>query len=242
MIRNEKGFALAMTMALLPFLIAGFFLAWASVGFVQQDLALKYACRSEGIAGQKKVAPNLAKLLKLNPDAKRLKEELVEIDREIEFAIVHNQAALPGLSARRLVVEGKRLTLDIKQTKLIQESNRSLKSAHSLGRSEIQSNASSTSTSFINLKMGSISGKAPKLAVRPDYPDIAPTYSPTFDFANEQALAHEWQYTATIARPFSLFLPGQFNFKKACAVTLKKELTQWTPQIIKARFSLKSVW
>lgn len=243
MIRNQKGFALVMTLALLPALIAGFFLAWAAIGYIQQDLALKFACRDQGISGQKNVSPLLEKLLKLNPEATKLKTKQTQLIQRIASATAAQQWIVVGILSKKLSqVEAQRLQLDIKQRGLIQESNRELVTAHNRGRSQIQSNLQDISSAFIRLKLKNIRGRSPQLAVRPDYPDVAPTYSTVFDFSTQQALAHEWHYSASVGRPFSYFLPGEFDFKKACAVSLKKELTKWSPQITKGNYSWKSVW
>lgn len=242
MIQNQKGFALVMTMALLPLMIAGFFLVWGAIGFFQQDLAIKHACRQEGITGQNKTGPLLQKLLATNPEAKKLKIQLEEVDREIAFARTSNQAALAGLMIKRSVIQLKRVALDLKQKRLIQESNRELSRAHHRGRAEIRGRLQDTSSFFIAIQLKNLKGKPPRLAVRPDYSDIAPTYSPVPDFSHQQALAHEWHYTASVGAPFSNFLPGKFEFKKACAVTLQEDLSKWLPQIIKDNYSWRSVW
>lgn len=243
MIHNQKGFALVMTMALLPALIAGFFLAWAAIGFIQQDLALKHACREKGLSGQKNAGALLEKLLKLNPEAENLKRKQTRLKTQIAAAVATKNLPLAAsLRADLALVEALRLQLDIKQRGLIQESNRELATAHNRGRAQIEHNLHATSSVFLRLKLKSIRGRAPQLAVDPDYPDIAPTYSTVFDFSTQQALAHEWHYSAAVSTPFSYFLPGEFDFKKACAVSLKKELLKWSPQIIKGNFSWKSVW
>ncbi|KYG66122.1 hypothetical protein AZI86_03395 [Bdellovibrio bacteriovorus] len=243
MIRNQKGFALVMTMALLPALIAGFFLAWAAVGFIQQDLALKHACRDQGITGQKNAGVLLERLLKLNPEAENLKRKQARLKVQIAAALAKGNFPLAAsLRSQLFLVDASRLQLDIKQRGLIHESNRALFTAHNRGRAQIQKNLQATSSVFLQLKLKNIRGSAPQLAVRPDYPDIAPTYSTVSNFSTQQALAHEWHYSAAVGTPFSYFLPGEFEFKKACAVSLKKELVKWSPQIIRGNFSWKSVW
>lgn len=243
MIRNQKGFALVMTLALLPVLIAGMLLAWAAVGFFQQDLALKHACRKQGLEGQRKVAPLLKKLLQLNPEARTLKERRDELRLKIAAATASGQVHMVELWKIELdIVEFRRLQLSLRQKNIITESNRLLQAAHNIGRRKIEDHAKETSNLFINLRLTQLNGHAPRLAVRPDYPDIAPTFSTVLDFSNQQALAHEWHYSATVGAPFSHFLPGKFEFHKACAVSLRKDLNAWSPQITKARYSWKSVW
>lgn len=240
MIKNQKGFALVITLSLLPALLAGFFLSWAAIAFIRQDLGIKYSCRAEGIAGQKKVAPLLEKLLALNSKAKKLKLKLNLA--EAALAIAPDPASRTAAKAKVESIKLERQVLDMQQKGIILNSNALLSVAHTKTRLAIRGRVTKLSNTFLSLGHSSVNGRAPTLAVRPDYADTAPTYSPAPDFSTTQALAHEWHYSAQLAAPYSYFLPGNFEFRKACAVTLISEGKKWIPQITKARFSLKSVW
>ncbi len=152
MLRNQKGFALVIVMSILPVLIAGFFLAWASIGFIQQDLAMKYACRQQGIEGQKHVAPLLQKLLSLNPKAIGLKIQLHTTQAALAAAVAaQNYFKMAELGRKLQKIEAKRGELDAEQKRIIQESNRHLSTYHSRGQQDIRKNAKNTSTIFIQL-------------------------------------------------------------------------------------------
>lgn len=240
MLNNQKGFALTVTLALLPVILAGFFIAGATIGFIQQDLGLKHACRSGGIAGQKQVSAILTRLLDLNPKARSLKNKYDSLQRQL--ALTPDPRHKAALMIRIGMVQAQRMALDLQQKTLLAQGHSELRLAHLKTQKNIARTFQTLSSSFLEIRHSRLFGKAPRLAVRPDFSDIAPTYSPVPAFSVAQALAHEWQYQVSLAKPYSYFLPGRFQFQKACAVTLKKEGQKWIPQITKAKFSLKSVW
>ncbi|KHD89145.1 MAG: hypothetical protein OM95_04785 [Bdellovibrio sp. ArHS] len=237
--KNQKGFALILMLACLPVVVSGFLFLSAVFGFMQSDLAMKYQCRVQGQTGQRAVAPYLQKLLALNSTAKKLKiEELKAYAQLASF----NPFLVAAAKARLLKVRIQKEQLDIKQKQLINQANIVLRDAFTKTRKELLKTQSSLSNLLFKVSHFSLQGQVPLLAVRPDYPDTAPTYSPDFEFAEKQSLAHEWQYTLSVRRPFSQFLSGEFQFHKACAVSLAEENSQWVPKIIRGKFSLKSVW
>lgn len=239
--KNEKGFAVILLLACLPVLISGLLLLSSVFGFMQSDLAMKYQCRVHGQQGQKQVAPHLEKLLSLNVTARRLKIEEVAAYAKIA-ASAGNPPALAAAKARLIKIKNQKRLLDLKQKQLINQANMSLASSFLKTRKELTKNQESLSNILFISNGFHISGTRPTLAVRPDSSDIAPTYSPTPGFEEKQALAHEWQYTLAVRKPFSQFLEGRFQFRKACAVSLSEENATWVPKIIKGKFSLKSVW
>lgn len=242
-IKNQKGFALAICLALLPCLIAGLLLAFSSFNFVQNDLVLKYQCRTEGFNGQKKVAPLLNSLLALNPLSKTLKIQYWAAVAELAVAVAsENILAAHKAQVKINQISEKRNALDKQQKRLISQSNLLLKINHFNTAASLQKTGARISNVLLKVNFFAIPGRAPTLAVHPDSTDIAPTYSPDDDFEIKQALAHEWHYGVQVRPPFSNFITGNFIFKKACAVTLIKEDSRWIPKITKAKFLLKSVW
>ncbi|WP_374029224.1 hypothetical protein [Bdellovibrio bacteriovorus] len=241
--KNDKGFALAIIISLLPLFLGGFLLAFATAGFIAHDLSLKHICREEGLRTQKKVVPLLKKLLSLNPLARRLKEREVRAQKNLAKA---QATGLPNViaaaAAELALAKLRRLELDIKQKQLIQESNRLLRTNHLLTQRKLSSSARGLSSAFLEIQNVRIDGTAPRLAVRPEQMEIAPAYHPQPEFAQAQALAHEWHYQTKVLPPFSHFLSGVFQFRKSCSVTLTEENFQWVAKIIKGRSSLKSVW
>ncbi|ASD62597.1 hypothetical protein [Bdellovibrio bacteriovorus] len=243
--RNQQGFAAILILALLPILVSGLFLVAAMMGFLQLDLAMKHTCRSEGLQGQEKVRPHLEKLLSLNSEAIKLKVQWGKALTQRKMAYsAQNPYLITLAEARVLQVQTWRLALDAQQKQLIQQSNLQLQRSHSSTRTQLYRahRENQTRLNFLTIKTQIENEPIPRLAVRPDFPDTAPTYSPEPDFEVRQALAQRWQYRIALRPPLSNFLKADFGFEKACAVTLTKGSLRWKTQITKGRYSLKSVW
>lgn len=240
---NNKGFALAVTMALLPALVGlGLFL-FASLGIMQFNLKSQQICRMGGLQGQRRVAPLLKELLGLNPKAIKLKTDETLAQARLAAAIFGgNPAAITAATARLEKIQAERRKLDSRQKTLIKESNRALYQQHRRTRGQVQRSLREGLSSFSYLKIESQlnSSSAPELAVRPDYSDVAPTYSTLEDFEEKQALAHSWQYRLRVRNSFQDFLDGDIRWSPSCSVTLKKEGMSWIPKIRKVKSSSKS--
>ncbi|MFV8257508.1 hypothetical protein ACNQKP_06875 [Bdellovibrio bacteriovorus] len=242
---NQQGFAAILILALLPILVSGLLLVAAMMGFLQLDLAMKHTCRSEGLRTQDNVRPHLEKLLSLNPRALKLKAQWITAQVQLKAAYAAKNPPLIAAAKLRVAqVEAWRQTLDVQQKQLIQQSNLQLQRGHTTTRSHLfrASRESQSRLNFLTIKTRLHNEPIPRLAVRPDVPDIAPTYSPEPDFEVRQALAQRWQYRIALRPPLSNFLKADFGFEKACAVTLTKGPLRWKTKITTAKYSLKSVW
>ncbi|MNL05549.1 hypothetical protein D3C87_1261550 [compost metagenome] len=235
---NQKGFALAITMALLPFLLGLFLLLFAILGVNQFNLSTQQACREGGLRGQQHVAPLLQQLLSLNPRALKLK--LAELQAQAKLAAALSTGNLPAAAAARTEIASiqlQRKVLDFKQKSLIQQSNLFLLSAHQRTASSLRVARTQGLPTFNYLKIESRQHltSAPKLAVRPESSDIAPTYRTLENFDSEQALAHSWQYQLRVRSPFQNFLMADLKWTPSCAVTLKQDGFSWIPKIKKVK-------
>lgn len=244
MLKNQKGFAAILILSLLPVFIGGSFLVFTVLGIMQTDLKLKHLCRQEGRKYQEKVLPRLESLLKLNPRSQKLKAERVRLDRLIQAAITRgDMASVTLLNAKRAAVVARQIELDLRQKQLINQSNLDLRRGHLNTTNLLAREAAGSSVkTFLNLRLRLSPLPAPRLAVRPDSADLAPTYSPVPEFESRQALAQEWHYDINVRWPLMQKSALSFNFSKACAVSLRKEPFKWKVVLSKARFSLKSVW
>lgn len=240
---NNKGFALAITMALLSILVGMVLLLFAALGIMQFNQQTQYACRSGGLQGQKLVAPLLKSLLALNPLALKLKAEEAAAQTRLYAAMATgNATAVAAAEARLLRIQTQRSELDQKQKTLIRESNRLLSINHKLTQGKIRQALQDGLSTISYLKVDSQLNRTttPELAVRPDYTDIAPTYSPADKFEERQALAHSWQYRLRVRNSFQDFLDGDIKWSPNCSVTLKQEGLSWIPKIRKVKSSSKS--
>lgn len=236
-LKNNKGFALALMMALLPVMLGTLMVTWVIASFIQTDLKMNYLCRNEGLSGQQQVAPLLKTLLAMNKRATQL---------QIEFTAAKAAfyaAPTPQTKAKLEEVRFKVILFKAKQQELIRAANVLLQHSHISGQAKLwrEQNAIKNVLPLLSGEFQVLPTNAPTLAVRPTLPD-PPTYSPVEDFAHQQALEQRWQYRLTVKRPLQAFLSGDFRFEKSCAVTLKEGDLAWQPQIIKARSSSKSLW
>lgn len=242
---NNKGFAALMILSLLPALVGGLLIVTTLMGFMQWDLALKHTCRVGGLEGQNAVKSHLTSLLKLNPLAQSLKIQEIAAQVKLKAALSSGQPVAIAAAMNRLSkIQGKRRELDIRQKQLIQQSNLVLQRNHLQTRIELSKKSQELlkTLTFLKVSIRMPPEKSPKLAVRPDFPDVAPTYSPEQNFEVRQALAHRWQYRLSLREPLRKFLNADFGFEKACAVTLTQENLIWRTQITRGKYSLKSVW
>lgn len=235
---NQKGFALAITMALLPVLLGLFLLLFAILGVNQFNLSTQQACREGGLRGQQNVSPLLQQLLALNPRAINLK--IAEYQAQLRLASAISLGNPPAIAAARThlsAVQLQRKTLDLKQKQIIQQSNLLLVAAHNKTAASLRLALSQGLPTFNYLKIDSRQyvNSAPKLAVRPESSDMAPVYRTVENFDTQQALVHSWQYQLRVRSPFQNFLMADLKWSPSCAVTLKQDGFSWIPKIKKVK-------
>jgi hypothetical protein len=232
---NQKGFALAITMALLPVLVGLFLLLFAVLGVNQFNLSTQQACREGGLRGQQQVAPLLKQLLDLNPRASQLK--LAEIQARIRLAAATLPPLVAAARAHLAYIQMQRKILDLRQRQLVQQSNLLLLKAHLQTKGALRTALTKGLPTFNYLKINSHQyfTSAPQLAVRPESSDIAPAYRTLENFDDRQALAHSWQYQLSVRSPFQNFLMADLKWTPSCAVTLKQEGLSWIPKIKKVK-------
>ncbi|MBO9667130.1 MAG: hypothetical protein J7501_09990, partial [Bdellovibrio sp.] len=180
----------------------------------------------------------LAALLKMNPLAKNLQIQKLAAKVNLAKAVASgNPIAITAAETRLLTIQQKQAQLDIRQKQVIVQSNLLLANAHSMGVRELQRSSRELDgyrSLFINSNFIK-PGAAPRLAVRPDSTDMAPTYNLEENFEEKQALAHTWQYRLSLQPYWRSFITGNFSFEGSCAVTLKEENSKWIPKIRKAK-------
>lgn len=244
MLKNQRGFAAILILSLLPVFIGGSFLVFTALGVLQTDLKLKHTCRQEGRKAQEKVLPRLESLLGLNPKSRKLQAERLRLELMMKAAVARGDVANATLlKAKLAIVEARQIELDLRQKQIINQSNLDLRRGHHNTTNLLTREAARSSVkTLLKLKLRLSPLPAPKLAVRPDSPDLAPTYSPAPDFETRQALAQQWHYDIAVQWPLMQKPALSFKFSKACAVSLRKESFKWKVVLSKAKFSLKSVW
>ncbi|QDK46772.1 hypothetical protein DOM22_17215 [Bdellovibrio sp. ZAP7] len=233
---DQKGFALALMVALLPIVLAAGLASYAAMTFLQIEQRFLYTCRSGGIDGQENAGKQIDALLKLNPKATRLIQK-----EQRALAKIAATAGTPAQAAAIIEHEAilaQQGILKIRQQQIIIQGNFALQisqqnTARKLGllTADINGYKSLFETS------ARIEPKAaPKLAVSPEGADIAPTYRTDSDIERRQALVHKWQYQLRVQQHLQSFISGDYKFNKSCAVTVTEKGSSWTPKILRDKF------
>ena len=174
MIQNQKGFALATCLALLPVLGAALIASYFVAGSMHLDLSSKQICRKNGIEAQKQVRPLLTLLMGLNPLAKALKAEYWMANARV-IACAGHPCLAPAIAYRQRVLN-RRQNLDIRQKQIIQQANTLLRIQHGRTKWQLQAHFLQNRFLLFRLQQTRVSGHAPQLAVRPVDTGPAPTY------------------------------------------------------------------
>lgn len=245
-LRNQKGFALTIILALLPVLIGGMLVVLFAMNYMKMNARHLYLCRSAHLEDQKQVAALLQQLLDLNPKAKDLREKRRLAEEALDAAMSSGQPyAIAVAQAGKTLVIGMQTVLDLQQRQLIGNSNRLLYQGHSSMQQQLRQTIKKDLASlkpFIKSSFELKSNSPPQLAVRPDKPDLAPVYNTYPDIEERQALAHQWQYSLDVAGFLETFLHGKQSFEKNCAVTVAKQGKKWNAKIHRVRSWSKWAW
>jgi hypothetical protein len=236
---NNKGFALAIMVPLLPVLLALSLASYAVMTFIQIEQKFSYTCRSGNLLGQEKAAKKIEDLLGLNDNATRLIIKEKNAKAELMAAEMStNPYAIAAAEAKIVKIHGEQEVLNLRQKGIIEQGRLALMNAQQttardLGRmtAEITNYRSLFGTSA---RVSSRS--APSLAVSPEGTDIAPTYRTDPDIEKKQALAHRWQYELRVNPHLQRFISGNFKFEKSCAVSVTEKGRSWVPKILRDKF------
>jgi hypothetical protein len=244
-LRNEKGFALALILSVLPILIGAGLVALFTMNYMQMNAHHLYICRTESLKTQNQVGKNLETLLKLNPLSRELRIEKIAADVAVAAAIAAYGYGLPAARAYEQSVKVRRVALDIEQRALIIRSNALLLKTYFQTRSELNAQISKDLgmlRPFITSTFSMRFSAPTYLAVRPDKTDLAPVYETQPQFEKRMTLVHRWQYRLSVADFLGKFLKGEQEFNRDCSVTLSEKDNKWQGKIREDKSLLKSVF
>ena len=236
---DQRGFALAIMVPLLPVLLALGLGSYAVITFLQIEQRFSYICRSGNLIGQEKAAKQIDALLKLNQKATQLiikernaKAELVAAEMSM------NPFAIGKAAAKHLKIQGEQEVLNLRQKAIIQQGNMALifaqqKTSRELG---LMTTELTNYRSLFDTSAKIFPGSAPPLAVSPEGTDIAPTYRTDADIETQQKLAHRWQYRLRVSPHLQSFITGNFFFEKSCAVSVTQKGSSWVPKILRDKY------
>lgn len=225
---KNKGFITASMITFLPVCLAFLWGTFTATGLMQYELRLSHICRSSLLQTQNKVAPLLTRLLALNPLARKLKIQHERAEKALKMAIsVGHGPAIAAAQLKVNLLRLRRLELELQQKELLARSSREMQIGYERSGLELQraARAGQKATSALLEIQFHLTKQRPvvKLAVRPEYSDLAPPYELESPFPNRQSMEHLWQYRARLKGP----MPGHFEFHKGCSVTLYQEREKW---------------
>lgn len=236
---NQRGFALAIMVPLLPVLLALGLASYAVITFLQIEQRFSYTCRSGNLIGQEKAGKQIDALLKLNPKASLLITR--EFAAKAELAVATASENIPGVmrAERKLnSIHEEQEVLHLRQKAIIQQGHMALmmaqqKTSRDLG---LMTTELTNYRSLFETTARISPSSAPPLAVSPEGSDIAPTYRTDADIETKQKLAHRWQYQLRVNSHLQSFISGNFRFEKSCAVSVTQKGSSWVPKILRDRY------
>lgn len=241
--KSEKGFAAILLISLLPVILAGGLAFYTIFGFLKGDLATLNICRARQMEVQNKAGRNLAKLLKLNPQALKLRLEQFRAEKALLMALeTGTPPAIAAAEAYLLTVKMRRQTLDIRQKVLIETTNTWLSSAGTMLPRQLQQEWQRHNNPLTSWLPGSlVPNKAaiPTLAVEADIPEVAPVYQQKINFEDAQAWQQSWRIQVQTAQWAGRFLKFNGRFERSCSTSLYADGTDWIAKMKKAKSLLK---
>ncbi|WP_413288889.1 hypothetical protein [Bdellovibrio sp. HCB337] len=241
---SSRGFGVLLLISLMPLALAAGLFVFTSFAFLTRDLGTLNLCRARQLETQNRVGRSLAKLLKLNPKAQRLRLAQARAEKSLAMAIESaNPIAIAAAEAYLLKVQMQRQALAIQQNTLITGANTTLSTGGSQLRSQLQYEWSRETRALNSWLQGSLQvahSQIPTLAVLPDFLDVAPVYELAPNFEEAQSWSQSWNLelsTVSWARKFFNF---HGRFQRSCATSLYSQNDEWIAKLKKVKSSLKA--
>lgn len=228
--KNEKGFIHLLTLTLLPFVLGALLLLFSVAGVTQLNTRVQSRCRISQIRTQEKVRDLMEKLFAKNPDARRLRTEIIATEEALAAAPLLGLGT-GYLTARLARLKSQQRILGIYQKTLLQAAAALLRTSALSTYQTAQQDLAEEGSSLRLLFQFDYTAFRPSfhgLPVRPEYPDVAPPYEPAPAFSRNEALVQKWKYKVRMKAPLDRFIRGSANFEKLCSTTLEQDDDSWT--------------
>lgn len=231
MINSNRGFVIILALAILPVLMTLTFLSAQLFHVLLVYRSTHARCRTEVIQSQERLAELLTALLRLNPDAARLRTMEFDAQRQVARAVASgNPPAIAAAQAALLVVHSQQSALVLQQQTLLSEARRRLARSYVDLRNQPELRQADLTPTTQPLPFG--------LAVEPQPMDSrSPDYVPVAQFEQAQALAYSWRAPLQRFMPESLQNRISFfnHLSGQCSATIRKEKTQWIASFNRVR-------
>lgn len=217
---GEKGFFVLSLASLIPLLI-GVMTTVAVLQFaLRKKLAAQALCVSHGLSLQAALRENLVQLLRLNPQAERLRAQKSKALQALKVAIATaNGPAMAAARAALTAIHLQQVALAARQQALLAQAR--LDRIHAKARL-------AASVRPMNVKNFSAQEYYVRpLAVDPTPPgDLAPSYKPVAAFSNKQKQKFSFDISMTPG-----IWRGDWTQETSCEITLNGKESSWHLQI-----------
>jgi hypothetical protein len=243
MTKSQRGFSSIHLLCFLPVLLAIAYALYFFFIFSTSHQYMTQTCLKEQIKIQEDVKTALRSLFKLNPKAQKLRLQYQAAKgRYLAAQASMNAAATAAAFAQMTYILSQRRLLDLHQRNIIKSINfhiqiSQIKLQMNLERSGRERTANFFS--FADFKIRNLRFKKVELAVKPNIPDWAPTYSTSENFLNDQALEFSWHLLLSGRGPAKMFLPVSTSFPHTCSTTINTAEDKWPTVTRRVKLSLK---
>lgn len=231
---NAKGMATVGFLVLMPLLAAVLAFMASAYLIIRTDGKSRHACRIELLKSQNEVALILKDLLKLNPQAKRLRAARERAER-LEYA-ARGKPPHPAALLYLTSVRARQTILAVKQKLLITEGRFKSRAGSLPASRAVATSVNDDGALYRNAALAvhstrsSRGGSFDLVASPPDSP--TPDYQPARNFEESQTMDVKWQIALGPLLPqwIQNFITLQhLKLNAECSATLTKEKKAWAP-------------
>ncbi len=226
---DQKGFVTLHFISFLPLMMAVGFCLYLFLSFSDSNLEMTQTCLRDQIKIQQNVKLALHSLLKLNPRAQHLRTQY-HLAQLRCLAVAAIPPALAAAEAHRDMIYAQRQILDLQQKALIKMADAQIAwDQHLLKLKLVQigQRRKSDFKSFMINEGSDLKFKPTKLSVIANDAALAPTYSLSQNFIEDQALEFTWNLKTISQKAMARFLPANSQFPQSCSTTINSKESSW---------------
>lgn len=235
---NNGGQTLVTWLVLMSLILLVTISVGSAMTLIQNRMQAISVCRMESLRAQSEVEPMIKKLFSLNPEAKLLRLLMIAAKARLVAAVAHFNAPMAAQARYDIArIRERQKALDRTQKILVQTANITLHrgtfSTYSKLKATFQE-IKARGVGWADIEFNLRNPRIPKLAVKPEDHNLAPSYITRKNFEKQQATSQFWTQTYRIKGLFKFTHQSQSQ----CHATLEENT--WVPKIRKDK--LYSRW
>ena len=220
---KKKGFILTLLMISVPLLTGSLMVLTALIFCIRNHDHAQKHCLQHTLYAQENIKIALKKLLKLNPNAKKLRKKHKTLNKLYKKALtIGEPISISILKTKLIFIKKQRIALDLKQKYLLNQTTYYVSKAFNAFQKKIKT--------FQAKQIIKKHHQPYPLAVTAQPKgDIAPVYQPKTHFAKRQTLSFSWKMPLYHSLPITIknmFFKNQLS-SYHCSATIKKQKQQW---------------